>query len=135
MCECIRQYGKKYHSEDCPERYPNPPHIHAETIKAWANGAVIETRTIFEGVKTNWKVVNDPRWNPSCEYRVKVEPPPDVVRYARASFSEYDIKYPADTSRNQQLTCTYWSKIKSGSDNIRATFDGETGNLKRIDIM
>lgn len=47
------------------------PHIHAEVIKAWADGAKIEA---FNG--KNWKVLKDPNWCNTLEYRVKPIPVP-----------------------------------------------------------
>lgn len=44
----------------------NKPHVHAEQIKAWADGAEIQYRT-----STAWVDVNTPRWYVSGEYRIK----------------------------------------------------------------
>lgn len=53
--------------EEVP-KYPNKPHIHAEYIKAWADGAEIET--ISEG---NWRLVQYPMWYIGNVYRIKPE--------------------------------------------------------------
>ncbi len=42
------------------------PHVHAEAIKAWADGAEIETPQ-----NGKWNVTKDPGWYPNCEYRTK----------------------------------------------------------------
>jgi hypothetical protein len=51
------------------------PHVHAEVIKAWADGAEIEYRTAGH---SNWEIVTNPFWNPDKQYRVK---PKTVVKY------------------------------------------------------
>ena len=56
------------------------PHIHAEAIKAWADGAEIECRQISGG---HWLTVHDPAWRKVFEYRIKPEPKSDVVDYVR----------------------------------------------------
>jgi hypothetical protein len=51
------------------------PHVHAEVIKAWADGAEIEFR---QEECHMWKKVDYPTWNVHNQYRVKPEP---VVKY------------------------------------------------------
>lgn len=46
------------------------PHIHAEVIKAWADGKPIESRLDWD---EPWYYVQNPIWNPGQEYRVKPE--------------------------------------------------------------
>lgn len=48
------------------------PHKHAELIKAWADGAVIEARPASG--RQDWRVVRTPCWAKHWEYRVKPEP-------------------------------------------------------------
>ena len=56
------------------------PHKHAELIKAWADGAVIER--LWNGTHEKaWFIDNEPDWNEFDEYRIKPEPKPDVVDY------------------------------------------------------
>ena len=47
------------------------PHPHADLIKAWADGAIIQSRCEFGG----WvdEVNSNPTWDPSVEYRIKPE--------------------------------------------------------------
>lgn len=112
------------------------PHEHAEVIKAWADGAKIQVRPKPAGKYIPaWLDIPDGEpmfWYSECEYRVKPEPKPDVVRYARASFTEYDPNFPAG---NALKTETYWTIHKSGSDNIKVTFDGETGRPKAVELI
>lgn len=51
------------------------PHVHAEVIKAWADGAEIEWRC--EDTH-NWTSTDKPSWNKYTQYRVKPQP---VVKY------------------------------------------------------
>lgn len=55
-------------------------HKHADTIKAWADGAIIE---YFDKFDKRWKdcANNQPLWYESVEYRVKVEEKKPVVRW------------------------------------------------------
>lgn len=59
----------------------------------------------------------------------------DVIRYARASFTGYLNGDTAQAKQNQIFTATYWTKSKSGSDNIRAIFCGVTGKLKSVELL
>lgn len=93
------------------------PHKHAALIKAWADGAEIETYDVVEG---SWYSVDDPSWNRRFEYRIKPEPTPDVVRYAIAK----------DTFVEMCPTgCT------CGQAAIKLTYDGETLKLKAVEMI
>ena len=46
----------------------NKPHVHAECIKAWADGAIIEHRGEITG---RWNYCHSPSWNPNSNYRVQ----------------------------------------------------------------
>jgi len=110
-----------------------PRHKHADLIIAWANGAKIE---YWHAGHEKWLDIDaNPSWWYNVEYRIKPEPKPDIVRYARASFTEYHFKSFESMDDNKKRTGTYWSINKSGVDNIKATFDGETGELKKVEII
>lgn len=110
----------------------NKPHIHAELIKAWADGAKIQ----FKNMDGEWQdCTTTPGWSVLSLYRIKPEPKPDIVRYARASFTEYDWNSPNSVINNRDKTVSFWSKSKRGSDNVKATFDGETGELKSVELI
>ena len=49
-------------------------HIHAEVIKAWAEGAEIEFRGTGRHGRTDWITAFNPRWADDFEYRVKPVP-------------------------------------------------------------
>lgn len=54
------------------------PHVHAEVIKAWADGAVIEYCTGFGSSEWRELINGTPAWCEHMQYRVKPEP---VVKY------------------------------------------------------
>jgi hypothetical protein len=91
----------------------NKPHKHAELIKAWADGAEIE----FQDSEGVWGV-GIPHWHPDAEYRIKPEPKPDVVRYTQAF----------------RTSSGTWGE-PSQFDNLKLTFDGETGELKSAEVL
>lgn len=77
----------------CNEQSKKPvPHVHAELIKAWADGTIIQ---YFNGVQGEWFDVNNnsPLWRSDTQYRAK---PKTMVK-----------KYLVVYSRNQ-LGCTGW---------------------------
>ena len=51
------------------------PHKHAELIKAWADGAVIEALDCG-----HWYECVTPDWEGGYKFRIKLEPKPDVVK-------------------------------------------------------
>ena len=71
--------------------YPNPPHKHAEVIKAWADGAVIQVKTSSKG---DWKDRVTPKhlttWPDGTvdrfdHYEYRVKPSPTPVEEEKAS--------------------------------------------------
>lgn len=94
------------------------PHKHAEIIKAWADGAEIETRPYSDA---GWFPLKEPQWHLTREYRVKPEPKPDVVHTVKARSSGF---------------CIFNSNTRSVSEaNLKLTFDGETGKLKAAEVI
>ena len=91
------------------------PHIHAEFIKAWADGYEIE---VLKDDK--WLVVPIPFWIEDHQYRIKPEPNPDVVKYA--TLSSVSSWY-------------FFGEEKEANDNLKLTFDGETGKLKSAEVL
>ena len=92
------------------------PHKHAELIKAWADGAEIEYKSKFLGT---WHLFdnNKDAWVDSYEYRIKPEPKTDVVKYATTFMTSWHKEKPDTT------------------DNLKLTFDGETGELKSAEVL
>ena len=99
------------------------PHKHAELIKAWADGAEIQwydnsTR------EHRWKdlgAVFD--WSAPVQFRIKPEPKPDHVYYG---------VFDMDGSMHLESCFT---KINDDGDQIKLTFDGETGKLKAAEVL
>lgn len=89
------------------------PHKHAELIKAWADGAKIE---VFYS-EDEWEEIANPTWNPDAKYRIKPEPKPDVV--------ESLFVMPLVT----------WQTRNCIPHNLRLTFYGETGKLKKAEVI
>lgn len=89
-------------------------HKHAELIKAWADGAEIQV------YNQDWLDCFAPSWCDYLEYRIKPEPKPDEVRYVAcdAWLDEYDV-----------------SSSKYDAHNLKLTFDGETGQLKKVEVL
>jgi hypothetical protein len=90
------------------------PHKHAELIKAWADGAEIE----FCGVDNKWRPIEARDWDSNFLLRIKPEPKPDVVRYTQAFMTSSGT----------------WGE-PSQFDNLKLTFDGETGELKSARVL
>lgn len=58
---------------DQSSNYPKPPHPHAELIKAWADGALIE---VYDSISLKWVNINNPNWETHSRYRIKPIPAP-----------------------------------------------------------
>jgi len=106
------------------------PRKHAELIKAWADGATIE---YYNDNSKNWLTTKSPTWGENNSYRIKPEPKPDIVRFARATFRLYNLNDVADILNNEKQTKTYWTISKNSGDNLKALFDGETGEFKSVE--
>lgn len=63
----------------------NKPHVHAEVIKAWADGAEIEA----EFPNGTWSVVTNPSWFKDCNYRVK----PKVIHMMGNRYTRNNCEY------------------------------------------
>jgi hypothetical protein len=100
------------------------PHIHAKFIKAWADGEQIEY--LVGGVE--WRSIGtEPCWFPYSTFRIKPEPKPDVVYYG-----VYEEKYVRH--RLSELECCF-TQLNDVGDQIKLTFDGETGKLKKAEVL
>ena len=101
------------------------PHKHAELIKAWADGAEIEYWDVYDN---RWFDATCPAWNLNFKYRIKPEPKPDVV---------HEIKvWVGGNAREKVVLHMYNSEThKAHGSNLRLTWDGETGNLKKAEVL
>ena len=85
-------------------------------IQAHQQGEKIQLRDFSA---KEWQDTDIPAWDFSCfYYRVKPEPKPDLIRYAHAWI------HPGSEA-----------SAPSSNDNLRLTFDGETGKLKSAEVL
>ena len=97
------------------------PHVHAEIIKAWADGAEIQFHN--GGKLGTWEDTIKPIWNPQFKYRIKPEPKPDVIvtKFMHV-VNSYLLAYGV-----AQVNCP--------TNEVKYTFDGETGELKSVELI
>ena len=96
------------------------PHKHAEFIKAWADGAEIQ---VYDSMNNVWaNVTGSPLWC-SDKYRIKPEPKPDV-------FAVRKVYYDSIRNGIEIRLAEHWEV-----NNVRFTFDGETGQLKAAEVL
>lgn len=100
------------------------PHKHAKFIKAWADGAEIQfyDKDVFE-----WRTSPNPSWAEDRTYRIKPEPKPDVVYYG--TFDRIDV------ATQSVILASCFTLEKDQGDQIKITFDGETGKLKSAEVL
>lgn len=99
------------------------PHKHAELIKAWADGAEIQVRT----GENKWEDTKLPAWYDDFHYRIKPKPKPDVVLCAQAS--------PLIDNEFAQVTHDFGVMRESYTPNLRLTYCGDTGKLKKAEVI
>ena len=103
----------------------NKKHKHAEVIKAWADGKLIQRHC--HGDWVDWLIKESPSWEEDQNYRIKPEPKPDVVKYAQVKLNSF--KHPRiDISSMYEWTTEPLA-------NIVFTFDSETGELKSAEVL
>ena len=90
-------------------------HKHYDCIVAWAEGKKIQ----FKNCVDTWTDIANPEWNNYFEYRVKPEPKPDFSTYLTVVRNHTGIQTP----------------IRYNSDNVKFTYDGETGQLKSAEVL
>jgi len=93
----------------------NIRHKHYEIIMAWAEGKDVEG---YESTIDKWILCPKDRCPPfaeDCEYRIKPEPKPDL---------------------NRNVYMTAYTCVFNGEEwNLRLKFDGETGKLKKAEVI
>ena len=109
------------------------PHKHAELIKAWADGAVIQRKIIRTGenidepiISYSWLTENMPMWSIHEEYRIKPEPKPDVEKF---------FILEANPILGLRLNEIAGFKKQPHEDWIRVVFDGETAKMKSAEVL
>lgn len=99
-------------------------HKHADLIHAWAEGAEIE----YQSQTFGWTGCpsNMPNWSDDVQYRIKPEKKHDVVRYMPVSQYAIGPMY----NRTEHM-----STADVAGDMLKLTFDGDTGNLIRAEVI
>ena len=92
------------------------PNKHYDLIVAWAKGAEIQW---YDG--STWITTLYPGWQPAQSYRIKPEPKPDVVRFTSADHKIHQT--------------TVFLKEYSIFHNLKLIWDGETGKLKKAEVI
>lgn len=103
------------------------PHKHAELIKAWADGAEIQWYDSHPR-QHRWFDCgpNQPSWSEGVQFRIKLETKPDVVLLRRV-----DLQCrPSNDFPSGYLSVGVWD-----NQNLKLTFDGETGKLKAAEVL
>ena len=87
------------------------PRKHAELIKAWADGAEIQ-RLCNTGFaeRLYWTDDPNPTWEEDAVYRIRPMPKADFIRLGYVHLSHVSVK-------------------------VAVTFDGETGEPKKVEIV
>ena len=96
------------------------PHKHAALIHAWADGAEVE---FYSEMSKQWISTAFPNWIPDNKFRIKPEPKPDHVYYG---VFEMDGSVHIDSC---------FTKLNVAGDELKLTFDGETGKLKLAEVL
>ena len=93
------------------ETMTNKPHKHAELIKKWADGAVIQVKTL----SGTWVDAcdNNPFWEPNHEYRVK----PTLVKKWKWVILNNQPPRPQITSPKINQHCTAATPPSKGGEN------------------
>jgi len=93
----------------------NKRHKHYETIVAWASGKDVEFLDQSVGKWYSLTGANMVCWSLNNEYRIKPEPKLDL---------------------NRNVYMTAYTCVFNGEErNLRLTFDGETGQLKKAEVI
>jgi hypothetical protein len=97
-------------------------HRHSEVIKAFADG--IECEGWDYQNKSWFRVTNISSFDYCDDTRIKPEPKPDVVAFAKVYSYENFIAYIGLAHPEQD-----------DMDNLKITWDGETGELKSTEVL
>lgn len=103
------------------------PHKHAELIKAWADGAVIQQRHLDS---SEWSDTTKPGWYGGTQYRVK--PVPDTVLYATCNTV---LPCDLDAGVANCVVGTFLTTERTQLADLRLTFDGTTGKIKSAEVL
>ena len=98
------------------------PNKHYDLIVAWAKGADIQW---YDG--STWITTLYPGWGAAQSYRIKPEPKPDLLFYVSVGECRPGSGLP---------DLRQWSPYsKNLYNNVKLIFDGETGKLKKAEVI
>lgn len=109
------------------------PHVHAEVIKAWADGQDVEF--LVNGATWITSNINSGdvlSWSTQSNYRVKPKPPKVIELYANADFFGGQDK--GDCISPEELICNFTSRFIP-TDNLKLTFCPVTGRLIGAEVV
>ena len=89
------------------------PHVHAELIKQWADGAEIE---YYSTIDNCWWFCASPDWTPNTRYRIKGK---DIVVFCDVSPTQISLMLNAQLAR----------------PNLKLTFDCNTNKLITAEVL
>jgi len=121
-------------STKAPEPATNvKAHPHAALMAEYAADMAKDKDIVWQySDRSSWEDIRNPTWSPSRNYRRKPIPKPDVVQYFWA------VKTPGKmgmiAAREGGYT-SFCSTMQTKSDNVKVTFDGETGKLKAVELI
>jgi hypothetical protein len=101
------------------------PRIHAEFIKAWADGYDIEA---YNPERDAWIICPEPGWFPDIEYRVR----PGVIEKPKSKYDEYVVRVDQDPFDDDNLDITQ-ECADYEHYNLKLLF--KNGKLVQADIM
>lgn len=111
MCECIRRSNQPFkHHKDCP--MAPTPHVHAELIKAWADGAEIEYQYEHDKQLYWTSAGSSPNWLPEIKYRIKQQPKKKVTRWLWAYKYPRDVHWLLSSRYMTEQEFVYWTSAK-----------------------
>ena len=103
------------------------PHKHAELIKAWADGAIIQR---LDEIYNEWQDTPNPAWAEDRTYRIKPESKPDHTDIT-AVYRNLNYRF-----EHERLKNTYTLGFAPDYiGDLKLTFDGTTGKLKSAEVL
>jgi len=104
----------------------NKPHIHADLIKAWADGAKVQYQVFVPYHNQHeWFNTDTPNWSENCAWRIKPEDNPDIIVKGFAGLVEYSV------NPNHRVYINHFPRTY----NVLFMFDGTTNQLKLVKMI
>jgi hypothetical protein len=112
-------------------------HKHAEVLRAIADGKQVQYSYIPEPLDwldyyPNECATSPIEYTPHVLWRIKPEPKPDVVYYAIVEIKPSKF---GDRTLNERDYISCLTLKKDSMDNLKLTFDGESGKLVSAEVL